>query len=120
MPEEEELTEPEVAPLRSRAEPNAHVEAEKGRELNPCAVEWVSAEVSKELATDLFSQSCLDQVETGNAGAQQLLDSAPASADSAAQVGTMKEHACCSATCCNARGCARAPPEEEGVVWKLS
>ena len=70
MPEEEEWTELEVAPLGSRAEPSAHVETDKGRELNPCAVEWVSEEVSKELATDLVSQSCFDQVETGNAGEQ--------------------------------------------------
>ena len=91
MPEEEELTKLNVAPLGSRAEPSAHVEADEGRELNPCAVEWVSAEVSKELATDLYSQCCLDQLEAGNAGAQQLLDPAPALADSAAQAGTMKE-----------------------------
>ena len=69
MPEEEELTKPKVAPLGSRAEPSAHVETDKGRELNPCAVERVSAEVSKELATDLHSQCCLDQVEAGDAGA---------------------------------------------------
>ena len=91
MPEEEEWTELEVAPLGSRAEPSAHVETDKGRELNPCAVEWVSEEVSKELATDLLSQSCFDQVETGNAGEQQLLNPSPALADSAAQAGTMKE-----------------------------
>ena len=54
IPEEEEWTEPEVAPLGSRAEPSAHVEADKGRELNLCAVEWVSAEVNKELATEFF------------------------------------------------------------------
>ena len=69
MPEEEELTKLKVAPLGSRAESSVHVEADEGRELNPCAVavEWVSAEVSKELATDLLSQCFLDQVETGNA-----------------------------------------------------
>ena len=77
--------------MGSHAEPSAHVEAYKGCELNPCAVEWVSAEMSKELATDLLSQCCLDQVETGNAGEQQLLDPSPALADSAAQAGTMKE-----------------------------
>ena len=67
MPEEEELTKLKVAPLGSRAESSVHVEADEGRELGPCAVEWVSAEVSKELATDLLSQCFLDQVETGNA-----------------------------------------------------
>ena len=107
--------------MGSHAEPSAHVEAYKGCELNPCAVKWVSAEMSKELATDLLSQCCLDQVETGNAGEQQLLDPSPALADSAAQAGTMKEMFArvVQQLAATPWGCARASPEEEGVVWQL-
>ena len=59
--------------------------------MNPCTAEWVSAELSKELATVLHSQCYLDQAETGGAGMQQFLAPAPALADSAVQASAMQE-----------------------------